>query len=277
MNENNFDWDDLKLFLAVARSGGLSVAARETGKSAPTLGRRMAALEAVTGKELFIRNARGYELTEPGQALLAKVVNLEGQIEPLAQRASGEAQTLVKISAGSWMTHALCQQAAKIVDGNSSARLRFISAEHVLDINHREAVIGIRNQRPEQNGLACRKVGEVKFAAYAVDKSIDQWIGVVGKTPSARWVLQQTGLSIAMEVSAPRNALDLAKAGSGRTLLPTFIGDTETLLQRVSPVIADLTHDQWLVTHNEERFVPEVRRTIDSVYKIARSLHHQSA
>lgn len=273
MNETNFDWDDLKLFLAVARGGGLSVAARKTGKSAPTLGRRMVALEAVTGEELFVRNARGYELTAQGQALLAKVVDLEAQITPLGQSDENNRRTLVKVSAGSWMTHALCQRAQQILDGNAAARLRFISAEHVLDINHREAVIGIRNQRPEQNGLACRKIGRVEFAAYALDRSVDQWIGVSGKTPSARWLMEQIELPIAVEVSAPRNALDLAKAGAGRALLPTFIGDAESTLHRVSDTVEELTHDQWLVTHNEERFVPEIRQTIDRVFRISRALH----
>lgn len=275
MGEMNFDWDDLKLFLCVARSGGLSGAAKETGKSPPTLGRRMAALENAIGKELFIRNARGYELTEKGQVLLTKVAALETQINPLTHKDEGNRRALVKISAGSWMTHALCQNVQRITEGNASALLRFISAEHVLDINHREAVIGIRNQRPEQNGLACRKVGEVQFAAYAIDKSIDEWIGVAGKTPSARWLLEQRDLSIAMEVSAPRNALDLAKMGAGRALLPTFIGDAETDLERVTSVVTELTHDQWLVTHNEERFVPQIRQTIDRVYKVVRSLHRR--
>ena len=77
MNEKKMNWDDLKLFLAVARTGGLSAASHATGKSAPTLGRRMQALERATGEELFHRQARGYELTEQGNALLIKLTDLE--------------------------------------------------------------------------------------------------------------------------------------------------------------------------------------------------------
>ena len=55
MNETKFDWDDLRLFLAVAREGGLAAAAEKSGKSAPTLGRRMLALEQRIGQELFKR------------------------------------------------------------------------------------------------------------------------------------------------------------------------------------------------------------------------------
>jgi DNA-binding transcriptional LysR family regulator len=276
MNETNLDWDDLKLFLAVARAGGLSAAAEATGKSAPTLGRRMLALEAVTGAELFRRLPRGYELTEQGTALLAKVVDLEAQIRPLNRSATKHGGSVVKISAGSWMTHALCQNIQTILKGNDTARLRFISAEHVLDIAHREAVIGIRNRRPEQGALACRKIGRVQFAAYATSKTIKPWVKVAVKTPSALWLAAQPHNAVNIEVSAPRNALDLACTGVARAVLPTFIGDAQQDLVRVTPPISELAHDQWLVTHHEQRFRPEVRRAIDRIYEVARSLHRRA-
>ena len=77
MSETKVDWNDLQLFLAVARGGGLSPAAAETGKSAPTLGRRMLALERELGQELFRRLARGYTLTEQGTALMQQVSQME--------------------------------------------------------------------------------------------------------------------------------------------------------------------------------------------------------
>lgn len=273
MDETKLNWDDLKLFLAVARAGGLSAAAESTGRSAPTLGRRMLALEAAVGRELFRRMPRGYELTEDGSALLARVVDLEAQIAPLGRSAAGNAGVVVKISAGSWMTYALCRNISKILESNGRTRFQFISAEHVLDIAHREAVIGIRNRRPEQRGLACRKIGRVQFAGYATDKMVRSWVKVAVKTPSALWLAAQSDAVLGVEVTAPRNALDLACAGVARAVLPTFIGDAQQGLVRVTPPISELSHDQWLVTHNEQRFQPEVRRAIDRIYEIARTLH----
>jgi len=272
MNERKLHWDDLQLFLSIARHSGLAGAAKETGKSPPTLGRRMQALEEALGQELFLRHARGYDLTDEGQVLLGRAQDLEQQILPL-QDLQNEKYPLVKISAGSWMTHVLCQEAAEILRGDLKARLRFISAEHVLDITRREAVIGIRNSRPEQRGLACRKVGKVKFAGYATDPKIKEWIQVQNNTPSANWLAEQEGFAISAQVTAPRNALDLAIAGIGRALLPTFIGDRESGLSRVTKPIEELTHDQWLVTHQEERFLPAVRQTIDRIYSIIRGLN----
>lgn len=271
MNEIDLNWDDLKLFLAVARAGGLSAASHMTGKSAPTLGRRMLALEIHTGEELLRRLARGYELTEQGATLFNKLVGLEAQILPLNQSNSSKGSVIVKVSAGSWMTHFLCQNVHSLLKNNESTRLRFISAEHSLDISRRETIIGIRNQRPEQLGLACRKIGRVEFAGYAISRSIKPWIRVLGDTPSAVWLAAQRREELSIEVTAPRNALDLANSGIARALLPTFIGDAQKNLIRVTATIQELTHDQWLVTHQDERCRPEVRATIDRIYDVVKS------
>ena len=104
MNERNFDWDNLRLFLAVARAGGLGPAAEQTGKSAPTLGRRMLELERDLGSELFRRYPRGYALTEHGQALLEKAESIEARVLPVTESGLATAPPLVKISAGTWVT-----------------------------------------------------------------------------------------------------------------------------------------------------------------------------
>ncbi|MCP4768436.1 MAG: hypothetical protein GY875_19490 [Gammaproteobacteria bacterium] len=174
------------------------------------------------------------------------------------------------------MTHILCQNVHSILKNNESTRLRFISAEHALDINRRETIIGIRNHRPEQTGLACRKIGRVQFAGYAIGKSIKPWICVLGDTPSSAWLAAQRREDMSIEVTAPRNALDLASTGIARALLPTFIGDAQPNLIRVTSPVQELTHDQWLVTHQDERFRPEVRATIDQIYEVVKSLQKLS-
>lgn len=267
MNETSLDWDDLRLFLAVARLGGLSAAAAATGKSAPTLGRRMLALERQTGEDLFRRLPRGYELTSEGETLLATAVALEARILPLAEGKSSPSGPLVKLSAGAWVTHVLCGRVSEIT-GTDRVRLRFIAADEPLDIGHREADIGIRNRRPLDTRLAGRKIGTVQFAAFASGEGTSGWARVIGTTPSARWVEGQPRTKDDLEVTHPRNALDLALAGACRAVLPTFIGAQVPKLLQVSPPIPELEHDQWLVTHHEDRFLPEVRRIIDRTFVI---------
>ena len=265
MSESDFDWDNLRLFLAVARTGGLGPAAKLTGKSAPTLGRRMIELERSLGTELFRRRPRGYDLTEDGLALLAKAKGIDSRVMSLTETSASGAGPLVKISAGAWVTRALVSGVQEIT-GSDPVRLRFISAESVMNIGHREAVIGVRNHRPEDISLAGRKVGRVRFAVYATDYSVSTWAQVLSGTPSATWVRESARGANTIEVTAPHNALDLANAGLARAVLPTFVGNSQPELRQLSSEIEDLTHDQWLVSHHDDRFLPEVRSVIDRIY-----------
>lgn len=264
MSETNFDWDDLRLFLAVARSGGLAAAALVTEKSAPTLGRRMIALERRLGLELFVRQARGYTLTESGNALLQTALSLENTIQPVITDADTQTKRRVKISAGSWVSMFLSRNISRL-SNDKSIVLQFIAADHVLDIAHREAVIGIRNKRPESTGLAGRQINQVEFAVYAKDENVSDWVQVIGSTPSARWTRQQCKESPAIEVTSPRNALDIALTGTAKVVLPTFVGDSADGLVQISDNIPELTHTQWLVTHHEDRHQPEVRFVIEQL------------
>lgn len=258
-------WDDLAAFLVVAQTGGLSAAARQIGSSAATLGRRMHALERALSRELFIRRTHGYELTEAGQALLCDIDAIAGRIEKITARRAGNSLPLVKLSAGTWTALLLAKHAANITGHPADIRLRFVASEDMLSINRREAVIGIRNSRPYQAALAGRKLKQVNFASYAAPGAPAKWIAVNANTPSARWLSTNLEADILHEVSNPRLALDMAQSGAGRIVLPTFVGDSEPGLERIGHNIHELTHDQWLVTHDDDRYLPEVRRCIDRI------------
>ena len=270
MDETNLGWDDLRLFLAVAREGGLSPAARRTGRSAATLGRRMRALERATGRELFVRHDRGYETTVEARALLDGLAEVEARILRLTAPPDGTARPLVKISAGTWTTLALLERLDVITGALADIRLRFVAAEDVLDIPHREVVIGFRNRRPTETGLAGRRLSRVEFAPYGRPGAPERWIKVLADTPSARWLDETIGGDAHCEVNAPRNALDIALSGHGIALLPTFIGDAREGLRRTGGTVPELAHDQWIVTHQDDRHRPEVRRTIDRLCRALR-------
>lgn len=268
MNDASADWDDLRLFLAVAREGGLSPAARATGRSPATLGRRMLALERVMGRELFVRHDRGYEMTAEARRLLDDLGEIEARIVRLTAPPGAAERPLVKVSAGTWTTLALLENLDEITGRPADIRLRFVSAETTLDIPRREVVIGFRNRRPTEDSLAGRKLWHVEFAPYACAGAPQRWIKVLADTPSARWLDRTIGDDAVCDVNAPRNSLDLALAGRGIALLPTFIGDAHESLRRCGGTIPDLAHDQWIVTHQDDRHLPEVRRTIDRLCRV---------
>jgi DNA-binding transcriptional LysR family regulator len=263
MNEKIENWENLYLFIEVARAGGLSPASKVTGRSAATLGRRMIALERALKRDLFVRHDRGYALTAEGQKMHDELVEVEDRIARLTAPGEQTTQPVVKVSAGTWTTLALINRFDHIVGQPADIKLRFLSGETVRDMPHREVTIGFRNRRPTEPSLAGRKLVRVTFAPYAASGEPTHWIRVLADTPSARWLAKNIGDDAICEVNAPRNSLDLALSGKGIALLPTFIGDVQPTLQRRGPVIAALSHDQWIVTHQDDRHLPEVRRAID--------------
>ena len=110
MNGSNgsglFDWSDARIFLAVARHGSLRAAGRALGISQPTVGRRIAAFEAVFGgPTLFDRLPEGLRLNEAGTALLPVAEQLEDAALSLERHRAAASSVLsgtVRISVGEW-------------------------------------------------------------------------------------------------------------------------------------------------------------------------------
>ena len=220
------------------------------------------------GRELFVRHERGYELTTQGRQLRDDLTEVEARIIRLTGLPADTERRLVKVSAGSWTTLALLDSLDEITGTPADVRIRFISTETTLDIPRREVVIGFRNRRPSEEGLAGRSVSRVEFAPYARADAPERWVKVVADTPSARWLDKMIGNDAVCEVSSPRNSLDLALAGKGIALLPTFIGDDCKTLHRTGGTVPELAHDQWIVTHQDDRHLPEVRRAIDRMCRV---------
>jgi DNA-binding transcriptional LysR family regulator len=264
--------DDLALFLAVVDAGGLQGAAVTTGVSAPTLSRRMAALERATGQRLFERGRHGYALTASGRALLAET----GPLRPLSQRLAAFGQESgvvprVRITAGSWTARLLARHITRVWSPGDPWVPEFLAANASLDIARREADIGIRARRPEQGWLAGRKVQDVRYAVYGLPDACDGYIALaegLASTPAERWLRATHADRIVTTVNTERLALDLARAGMGRIVLPTFAGDDGTGLSRLSAPIPEAEHEAWLVSHHEARHDPPVRRAITALERL---------
>lgn len=272
MNETRLNWADLKLLLAVARGGGLAGGAHISGVSAPTLGRHMARLERSVGDVLFLRQARGYELTEAGKELFAEAQEIEASILSIERRLDKrQAMLPVTISAGTWMTYFLTRHIDKIA--RPDIRLVFSPDEERKNIARRETTIGLRNARPDDPSVFLRKTARVAFAPYATEKGVQsgQWIALDLATPSAQWVKTHKADQIGLKVSHPRSLLDLALQDMGQVVLPCFIGDAEDSLSRCGDIIPALSHDQYLVVHGEEREYEATRGTIDRIIALIKS------
>lgn len=272
-------WDDLRLFVHVARGGGLSAAAAATGLSAATIGRRMLTLERSLARTLFVRRQTGYELTPEGRTLLSKALAMEASARPIADWAEQDGKhAVVRVSAGTWTAHFFATSFARLWTPDDPFRIAFKTTEARLDIGHREVEIGIRNMPSEGVNLASRKTGEVTYAPYRARgqpaRQRGDWVAVAPEdavTHSSRWVNAQEGLPIVAWANSPRTLHDLIRSGIGIGVLPCFAGDRDPALERAGPPVEALREGQWIVMHDDDRHRPEVRTVIDRIVALIES------
>ena len=266
--------DDLELFARVGVAGGLAPVARASGVSVPTLSRRMRALETQLGWQLFERGNQGYGLTAEGRTLLAETEGLLAEARRLRAIATHPARAEVRITAGGWTSAFLARHLSHVWSPEADWQPAFVDADARLDIARRGADIGVRNHRPDQSWMAGRRTARITYAEYAAECAGEGYVtrqtGNV-ELPSARWVREMHGDAIVATASSARMLADLACAGIGRVVLPRFAAMAFPGLRQVGPVIAALTHEEWLVCHHDARHDPPVRAALDGLAELLTS------
>jgi DNA-binding transcriptional LysR family regulator len=267
MNESRPSFSDLALFLEVADCGSLTAASKRTSVPLPTLSRRMTNLERETGRSLFQRGKSGYRVTADGEALaeqLAGLHTIRRDVDRWMQHGAGP--TPVRITAGIWTSRYLAR--TLIYAPDASWVPMFLPSDALLDLPRRAADIGLRNAPPEHPWLARQKLRRIDYAVYAVGPQISDFVGLPNAsalTASQRWLHSHHGEDVRVTAANPRLCLDLALNGFGKIVLPCFAGDAEPELARQSDPIADLSHDEWLVSHHASRNVPAIRDAITAL------------
>ena len=166
-------WDDLRLFLDVARLGGLSAATRTTRLSAATLGRRVTALEKQIGEPLFVRQQTGYRLTPVGEELLRRAEDVEAAMQSLTRWREGSLpDRIVRVSAGPWTSAFVSAHIGEIWTVDDGIRVELVTTTDRVDIGRRAADIGIRSERPTE--------GWAGAAGLSVDLGLVQDLDAVG-------------------------------------------------------------------------------------------------
>lgn len=272
-----FSWDDLRLFLDVARLGGLSAATSTTRLSAATLGRRVTALEHQIGEPLFVRKQTGYELTPAGEELLKHAEDVEQAMLAVTRWRDGNVgDKVVRISAGTWTSAFLSRHIRELWHLDDGIRVELVTANQKVDIGRRAADLGLRAARPTEPNLAGRQIGKVAHAIYSgrvlhygVEAGL--FVGIVGDAANlatARWLMAHHGDRIGVRGNDPHAVAELVAQGAGMSVFPCFALDVDARFVRVAPPITELHQEQWLVSHHEDRHRPEVRRVADRIVKL---------
>lgn len=175
---NLSDWSLIQSFLSVAETGSLSAAARQLGRSQPTLGRQVQALEAELGVPLFDRHARGLKLSEVGKQILPMAREMHGAVNALGLTAAGQAQRLegsVRVTASVYASHHLLPPIlAQIRQAEPSIQLDLVATDTTENLLFREADIAVRMYRPEQMDIVARHIGEVPLCFCAARSYLDR-------------------------------------------------------------------------------------------------------
>jgi len=284
------EWDGLRFFLAVARTGRATQAAKRLRVDQTTVSRRLAALEAELGGALFYRTSGRYQLTELGRTAFAQAELMErAALSVLARSQAGSTPSgrvrlaLLDEFSSHWLAPRLPEFRAQYPE----IELVITAGIPPVDISHGDADLAIRTPRPKQSGLAASRLGTTYAALYASKRLIGKQRLFVTDVASARglpllvyapeyhslqsapWfqpVLAQSKL--ALVTNSSHTLLGAARAGVGLAVLPTFMSCLYTDLVCVSDVLFEGEH--WLVLHPEFRRDPKVRALAGFLKRVAR-------
>ncbi|MEB8386401.1 LysR family transcriptional regulator [Rhodobacteraceae bacterium KMM 6894] len=167
-------WDDLKIFLAVARNDSLSAAGRVLKVDPATVGRRIARLEEALRAPLFAKSPQGYALTNEGQRLLSHAERAEQEMNAAFQDLSGQGQQLsgqIRLGAPDGSANFLLPQVcAQIVERNPDLEVQIVALPRVINLSRREADMAVAVSAPTAGRLSVQKVTDYKLHLVASRK-----------------------------------------------------------------------------------------------------------
>jgi DNA-binding transcriptional LysR family regulator len=284
------DWDDVRVFLAVARHGSLRAAGRALGLSQPTVGRRLVSFEATFGgPTLFDRLPEGLRLNAAGEALIAVAEELESAALALERRRAATSPALsgtVRVSVGEWAAIFLAHYLAGTSGAGlpSGITLELVETQQTANLARREADLALRHHPPEGGDLYITKAGVFACAVYRQNGTDSAaWVTYTEEQahyPTARWVqerLRQTRGAVALRASNMPMQLAAIRAGAGRGVLPCFIGDADPLLERLTPPVPEIAAEYWIIVHRDLRRAACVRAVIDWIRHLFDERQHELA
>lgn len=283
----DFNWDDARIFLAVARVGTLSGAAEAMGMGIATLSRRLDRFEKSMSMPLFSRHQNGYRLTDDGEALLEKAEALEYAGLALGESAKlqGNVAGLVRLATSDNLaTQFILPSLKDILDIYPDLRVEVLSGVQSVNLHRRDADLAIRMVKPDSGNLTLKRLGAVGFGLYGTEEYLkmcgDEHTGLslsnaqyVGWSdshqhlPAARWVARMLrGRPCKVEANSLVAQLSAVSAGLGLGVLPYFMARENGLYCINSDIGVDQT--LWLVMHSDLAGSRRVRVLADHLIEL---------
>ena len=280
-----FDWDDLRFFLAVARSGRLTAAARRLSADHATVSRRVTALEESLKAKLFERRPQGYTLTAHGERLLTKAEAMETEALAIQSDIGGADMTLagtVRIGApDGFGTSFLAPRLPALAKAYPGLELQLIAMPRLLSLSKREADVAITLAPPKEGKVVARKLSDYRLGLYASRDYLEampkvetrddlfehRFVGYIDDlifTPELDYLDEiAKGLRAQVQSSSVVAQMNAVAAGAGIGVIHHFMAEGDP---RLVPVLAEevsLTRSFWLLVHADLKDVARVRAIVD--------------
>ncbi|MEP7100881.1 MAG: LysR family transcriptional regulator [Burkholderiales bacterium] len=284
----DFDWDDLKHLLAVARHGSTLAAGRALGLDQSTVQRRLTELERRFGQALVQRQPTGYRLTEFGQALLPHAECVEEAVATFKHHlatAAADVSGTIRVTCPEPIVYRITQSTLldRFRARHPALQVHFVMSDKYIDLAKGEADVALRSGDTDDGGLVGRKIGDSVWAVYASTTYIERhgrpqrvedlakhalvgFDDTMAKHRIAAW-LRKIAPDTAL-VGRSNSVLGLvysAKAGVGVAPLPIALGDAEPDLVRVIEPVAELTRIWRVLTTPELRHTPRIAAFFDFI------------
>jgi DNA-binding transcriptional LysR family regulator len=295
--ESTVEWEDLRYFLAAARHGSLSGAARSLRTTQPTMGRRLENFEKRMGAQLFQRMPAGLLLTEAGRLILPHAERME-DIALAAERAvTGRDAGLtgtVRISAPEWFAiRILAPLLGAFCTAHAAITVELTADARLVNLMRRETDLAFRFQEFTQDGIYQRKVSELPFGLYAAPdylkkygepdfarRGLGSMLLTVGHqlgeiVAETDWIDAMLGEARIVCRSESRESLAAAAvSGGGLVCLPDALAARWPSLVRVETTTPIPARQIWLGVHADSRSIPRVRVLADALVNGLRMLAH---
>ena len=266
-------WDDLRVFLAVARESSLSGAGKRLRLDPATIGRRIARLEATMGVDLFAKSPQGYVLSDVGQRLLVRAEQVEQAMQaasevPGAADAGLSGQIRLGAPDGS-ANYLLPQVCAAICDKNPNLDLQVVALPRVFNLSRREADVVIGVSAPTSDGLHVQQLTDYKLHLMATRRYLQSHppIGtledlhqhrIIGYIPDMIFdseldYLSNLGLKrVALSSNSVSVQINMVRQGSGVGVVHDFAAPAIRGLRKILPDQISLTRSFYLIRHKNE-------------------------
>ena len=279
------DWDNLRYFLELARTGTLAAAARRTGVEHTTVARRIQALEKQMGEPLFAREAAGHRLTEAGRQLLPAVEAMETAVLGVerhspANAASSGPTGLVRVGATEGFgTLILAPHLARLTLTHPGLSIDLLAVPRMLHLSRREADIVISLERPKRGAVIVTKLADYTlrlygqreylarkplvatredlrhhaFVSYVDDLLFTKELQFLDALHQPeRFAFRSTSITAQYEA---------VRAGAGLAVLPAFLADRDPVLTRVLPQEGQFTRTFWMSMPSESKHLARMQVT----------------